>query len=88
MGVPEAAVNEEGSFPLGKNKVGLAREVRVDAEAKAACVKATAQHQLGLCILPLDAGHHPAAYRFRNYVSHGRLGASAPAVLPVRSTPA
>ena len=74
MAMPEAAMDEDHSTILGEDKVGFAGQALVMKDiAKALCVQSAPDHHLGLCVLPPDAGHHPASDFRRNNVSHLRV---------------
>src|SRR5579862_7830048 len=62
MPVPEAPVDEDSRAPRTKNHVRLTWNIStVQAIAKAASMQAFPQNDFGLCVLPPDPRHHPAA---------------------------
>lgn len=69
--MPKASMDEDYGPVFGKNKVGFAGQALVVKNiTKASRVQASPDNHFRLCILPPDAGHHPASHFRRNDVSH------------------
>lgn len=62
MPMPEAAVNEQHGSVFGKYEIRFARQTPVvEPKAETASMQPLSQDQLGLRVLSLYAGHHPAS---------------------------
>ena len=71
MSVPETAMNEDCCLISGKNNVGFAGKFpAVQAEAEALGEEPLAEANFRFRVLPPDAGHHPGARGFVDYIRH------------------
>lgn len=71
MSVPETAMNEDCCLISGENNVGFAGKFpAVQAEAEALGEETLADENFRFRVLPPDAGHHPGARGFVDYVRH------------------
>jgi hypothetical protein len=64
-------MNQDYCIPSGKYDIGASRESAVvDAESESPSVETLADCELYAGIAPADPGHHPAARRAIDNVSH------------------
>jgi hypothetical protein len=71
VAMPEASMHKDDRLPFRQNNVGTPRKgPHMEAVPKSHLVEQRAHRQFGARILPLYAGHVPAASRFRQSVSH------------------
>ena len=74
MSVPETSMNKNDCLEFWQYDIGLAGQfLAMKPETEALPVQKTADNHFRLCILPFDAGHHPAAGFFVYNISHAGL---------------
>ena len=78
MSVPEAAMHEDNGSEARKHKIGTSRQVfPVKPETQSERMKATTQHQFGLCVTGSDAAHIEPPLVGCQDVDHGASGSIA-----------
>lgn len=71
MPMPETAMYEDSCLISGENDVGFAGKFpAVQAKAEALGEETLADENFRFRVLPPDAGHHPGARGFVDYVRH------------------